>query len=113
MRGTGKLAVFDSSPEYHMTKEVLHTSHSGARDKVRSVSLSSLCGAYIGPVPYSGKVHANGRRMPCLYDEPPVGFVLCRTCERLVTKRKGWSRLLSHFYHHWRGFRAASRSLGS
>lgn len=104
-----KFAVFHSSTEYHATKEIPFAYHSSARGKVKGVSLNSLCGAYIGSVPYRGGVYDNGEPMTRLYDEPPAGLELCKTCEHLMNRRSGWLRVISHFFHRWGSFRAASK----
>lgn len=98
MRGTEKLVVFPSGTEYHMTKEVSFAYHSGAHGKVKGVMLNSLCGAYIGSIPYQDEAYAEQESLPRLYDKPPPGFVLCQTCERSTTKPRRLVRLLSHFF---------------
>jgi hypothetical protein len=112
MRGTRKFVVFPSGTEYHLIKEDAFAYHSSAYGKVKGVMLSSLCGAYIGSVPDEVVAQVSDERLPSLYDEAPQGLLLCQTCARSATKQKGLARLLSHFFYHWRGFRAASRSFG-
>ncbi len=112
MREAGKFAVFWQSTEYHLTKEIAFTYHSSLRGKVKGASLTSLCGAHIGLIPYEGGTYASGKPMPCLYDEPPVGSLLCQHCARSLARRKGLARILSHLFHHWRGSRAGARALG-
>lgn len=108
MKGTKGFVVFPSSTEYHATKETPFTYHSSTHGKVKGTSLNSLCGAYIGVVPYSGGVYANGEPMTRLYAEAPEGFDFCKTCERLITKRSGWRLFISQLFHRRRRFARAS-----
>ena len=107
-----KFVVFDASPEYHITKEVSAANRSCMSGQAEGSSLNSLCGAFVGLVAYPSGVRAHGKPMPRLYGEPPPGLVLCPLCARAMAKRKGLGRLLSHLFHHWRGFRAGARVLG-
>jgi hypothetical protein len=104
-------AVFPSSREYHATKETPFTYYSSTHGKVKGVSLQSLCGAYIGLVPYQGGVYANGEPRTRLYTEAPAGFDFCRSCERLMGKRSGWSLFLAHLFRRRGSFRATSKLL--
>jgi hypothetical protein len=110
MSGTVKFAVFHLGLEYHTTKETPLLYHSGASGEVRGVSLNTLCGAHIDLVPKNAGNSASADDLPNLYDEPPAGLRLCKGCERVMTKRKGWIRLLAHLFHR-KGLRTASRSL--
>ena len=109
MKEAMKFAVFPDVAEYHATKEISFIYHDSACGKVKGVSLNSLCGAYVGPVTKPGESSVNGAATTRLYDQPPAEFVLCRTCERLMTKRSGWRRVLSHLFNRWSGFRVAFR----
>jgi hypothetical protein len=111
-RGAGKFAVFPSDNQYHLTKEETFAYHSSAYGKVKGVMLSSLCGSYISSVPDEGWADTDRKPALRLSASPPQGFLLCQTCARAATKQKGLVRLLAHFFYHWRGFRAASRSFG-
>ncbi len=104
-------AVFPSSHEYHATKETSFTYHSSAHGKVKGVSLNSLCGAYIGLVPYRGGLYPNGDPRTRLYTEAPPGLDFCRSCERLMQKRSGWALFLSHLFRRRGNFRATSKLL--
>jgi hypothetical protein len=74
--------------------------------------VNSVCGVYVGSVPHEGDCYADDGPIVCLYRKPPQGFVLCRACERMSTKKKGWGRLFSFLFHNRRGFRSAFRSFG-
>ena len=102
-------AVFPSSGEYHATKETSFTYYSSTHGKVKGVSLNSLCGAYIGLIPYRGGVYPSGEPRTRLYDEAPPGFDFCRSCERLMTKRRGWGLFLSHLFRRMGSFRSTSK----
>jgi hypothetical protein len=103
MKEEGKgFVVFPSSIEYHATKEIQFTYHSSTHGKVKGISLNSLCGAYVGVVPYLGGSYPNGEPRTRLYAEPPAGFDFCRTCERLIGRRRGWTHLLSHIFRSLR-----------
>jgi hypothetical protein len=104
-------AVFPSSHEYHAIKETPFTYHSSTHGKVKGISLNSLCGAYIGLVPYVGGLYPSGQPRTRLYDEAPVGLDFCRSCERLITKQSGWRLFLAHFYRRLGNFRATSKLL--
>ena len=104
-----RFAVFYSGAEYHATKEMPFARYFGTRGEEKGVSLNSLCGAHIGLVPYAEALYANGKPTPRLYEEPPVGCVLCPQCARAMKKQKGWKRLLSHLLYRWGGFRVVSR----
>lgn len=104
-------AVFPSSSEYHAIKETPFTYHSSTRGKVKGVSLNSLCGAYIGLVPYQGGLYPNGQPKTRLYDEAPAGLDFCRSCERLMIKQRGLRLFLSHLYRRLGNFRATSKLL--
>lgn len=104
-----KFAVFPDVAEYHATKEVSFIYHDSACGKVKGGSLNSLCGAYIGPVTERGASSVSGAAGTRLYDQPPAEFALCRTCERLMTKRSGWRRVLSRLFSRRSGFRVALR----
>jgi hypothetical protein len=111
MTETKGYAVFPSSSEYHVTKETRFTYHSSTHGKVKGVSLQSLCGAYIGLVPYLGGVYPSGEPRTRLYAEAPAGLDFCRSCERLMRKRTGWWYLLSHLFRRRGNFRATSKLL--
>lgn len=104
-------AVFPLSDEYHATKETPFTYHSSTQGKVKGVSLNSLCGAYIGLLPYRGGLYPNGEPMTRLYTEAPAGLNFCRSCERLIRKRSGWTLFLSHLFCRRGSFRATSKLL--
>ena len=109
MNGVRKFAVLYSGAEYHVTKEIPFARHVVTRGEVKGVSLNSLCGAHIGLVPYAEALYANGKPTPRLYEDLPVGCVLCTRCARAMKKQKGWRRLLSHLLYRRGGFRVASR----
>jgi hypothetical protein len=114
MKDQKGFAVFPSSTEYHATKETQFTYHSSTHGKVKGVSLNSLCGAYVGVVPYLGGVYPNGEPRTRLYAEPPPGFDFCRTCERLTGKRRKWTLLLSQIFRSLRRHpRASVKAVGS
>lgn len=104
-------AVFPSSDEYHATKEMPFTYHSSTHGKVKGVSLQSLCGAYIGLIPYEGGLYPSGEPRTRLYDEAPAGLAFCRSCERLMTKRGGLRLFCSHLFRRLGNFRATSKLL--
>ncbi len=95
MRRVRKFAVVYSRAEYHATKEIPIARHVVTRGEVKGVSLNSLCGAHIGLVPYVEAVYPDGKPTPRLYEEPPVGCVLCPQCARAIKKQKGWRPHLS------------------
>jgi hypothetical protein len=111
MKANKKFAVFPSSTEYHATKETPFTYHSSTHGKVKGVSLNSLCGAYIGLVPYLGGIYPSGQPRTRLYTEAPAGLDFCRSCERLMTKHGGWRLFLSHLYRRLGSFRDTSKLL--
>lgn len=104
-------AVFPSSNEYHAAREIRFTYHSSTHGKVKGVSLNSLCGAYIGLVPYQGGLYPSGQPRTRLYDEAPAGLDFCGSCERLITKPNGFRLFLSHLYRRLGNFRATSKLL--
>lgn len=104
-------AVFPSSHEYHATKETRFTYHSSTHGKVKGVSLNSLCGAYIGLVPYQEGLYPSGQPRTRLYTQPPAGLDFCRSCERVMTKQGGLRVFLSHLYRRLGSFRATSKLL--
>lgn len=111
MRESKGFAVFPSSTEYHATKETQFTYHSSTHGKVKGVSLNSLCGAYIGLVPYSGGLYPSGEPRTRLYDEAPAGFDFCRSCERRMRKRSGLMLFLAHLFRRRVSFRSTSKLL--
>lgn len=111
MKENNGFAVFPSSHEYHATKETPFTYHSSTHGKVKGVSLQSLCGAYIGLVPYQDGLYPSGQPRTRLYDEAPVGLDFCRSCERLTTKPGGWRLFFSHLFRRIGNFRATSKLL--
>ena len=104
-----KFAVFPDVAEYHATKEIPFAYHDSACGEVKGVSLNSLCGAYIGSVTELDSMDEHGTARTRLYDCPPAEFALCETCGRLMAKRKGWRRVLSHYFRYRSEFRPASR----
>lgn len=110
MKAAMRFAVFPDGSEYHATKETHFAYHDSACGKVKGVSLNSLCGAYIGRVTEE-RGEADGQREAGtrLYEQPPAEFGLCRTCERIMTRRSGWRRVLSHYFRSLSGFRLVSR----
>ena len=104
-------AVFPSGNEYHAAKETQFTYYSSTHGKVKGVSLNSLCGAYIGLVPYMGGFYPGGQPKTRLYSEAPQGLDFCRSCERLMAKRGGLSLFLSHLYRRLGSFRATAKLL--
>jgi len=105
-------AVFPDGAEYHETRETPSDHPRVPPGEARDVSLDSLCGARVGPVPCAVGLCPGGAATARLYDEPPAGLGLCRACARQMLKPKGWARLLSHLLHNKRGFRSGVRSLG-
>ena len=112
MGKTGQFAALLTSVEYHATQELLFTYSDGACGEVKGISLAGLCGVFISSNTRTDGVDVGGRPEIRLYDSPPAGLIFCKSCARLKVKRKGWLRLLSHLFHHRRGFRAATRSFG-
>ena len=108
MIATRGFVVFPSSAEYHATKETAFTYYSSTHGKVKGRSLNSLCGAYVGAVPYRGGMYANGEPMTRFYTEAPAGFDLCKTCERLMIRPKGWRLFLWQLFHRRKNFRASA-----
>ena len=104
-------AVFPSSGEYHATKESSFTYHSSVHGKVKSVALNTLCGAYIGLVPYREGLYPSGEPRTRLYEEAPAGFELCKSCERLMMKKSGLALFLSHLFRRRGNMRATSKLL--
>jgi hypothetical protein len=113
MKEAKGFVVFPSSTEYHATKETQFTYHSSTHGKVKGISLNSLCGAYVGVVPYRGGVYPNGEPRTRLYDEAPAGLDFCRTCERLIMKRGRWRLFLSQLFRRRKGFHAHVKVVGS
>lgn len=110
MKDTMKFAVFPDGSEYHATKEISFTYHDSACGKVKVISLNSLCGAYIGSVTEEfNRADSDRAARTRIYEQPPAEFGLCKTCERLMTRRKGWWRVLAHYFRYWSGLRLASR----
>jgi hypothetical protein len=105
MKAARTFAVVPGGAEYHATRD-------GARGAVEGAPLNGLCGARVGSVTCSAVGREEAGPASRLYDEPPPGFGLCRVCGRLMLKRTGWTRLLSHLFHNRRGLRAGLRSLG-
>ncbi|HEY0323435.1 MAG TPA: hypothetical protein VGC66_20930 [Pyrinomonadaceae bacterium] len=113
MKEVKGFVVFPSSTEYHATKETRFTYHSSTHGKVKGLALNSLCGAYVGNVPYRGGVYPNGEPMTRFYKDVPVGFDFCRTCERLMTKRRRWRLFLSQFFRRRKSFNPSVKVVGS
>lgn len=112
MSGSKKFASFPGGAEYHAMTETPCDRQSVERGGVNVGSLDSLCGVRVGPDPSVCGAADGGRPSPRIYAEPPTGLPLCRACERLMVKRKGWPRLLSHLFQNKRGFRFGVRSMG-
>jgi hypothetical protein len=110
--GTEGFVVFPFGTEYHMTREITFAYKSRALGKQKGVKLNSLCGVYVGSASCEGGDYANERPVMRLYLEPPQGFVLCRSCERMSIKKRGWARLFSHLFQNRRGLRAALNAYG-
>jgi hypothetical protein len=113
MKETKGFVVFPSSTEYHATKETQFTYHSSTHGKVKGISLNSLCGAYVGVVPYRGGLYPNGEPRTRLYANAPAGFDFCRTCERLMTKRRRWRLVLSQLFRRRKSFHADAKVVES
>jgi hypothetical protein len=111
-KGTEGFVVFPFGAEYHMTREITFANKSRALGKQKGVMLNSLCGVYVGSASCEGGDYANERPVMRLHSEPPQGFVLCRSCERISIKKRGWARLFSHLFHNRRGLRAALNAYG-
>lgn len=112
MRETKEFAVFPSSAEYHATKETRSTYHSSTHGKVKVVTLNSLCGAYVGSVPYLGGVYPSGEPRTRLYPEAPAGLDFCKACERLTRKRSRLWLMLSQFFRRRQSFQAKAKPTG-
>ncbi len=111
IRGTAKFASFSGETEYHATRAILFDRYRGERSVEKTVALESLCGARIHLSSGATK-DAQAAASLHLYIEPPLELTLCKVCARLLSKRKGIARLLSHLFHNKRGFRFGLRSLG-
>ena len=105
--------VFPLSHEYHATKETRFVYHSSTHGKVKGRSLNSLCGAYVGEVPFRGGLYPNGDPMTRLYTEAPAGLELCKTCARLMRKRPRWRLFLSQLFHRRKILHATAKVVGS
>lgn len=112
MKETKGFVVFPSSDEYHATKETRSTYHSSTHGKVKVLSLNSLCGAYVGSIPYRGGVYPSGEPRTRLYAEAPAGFDFCKACERLTHKRSRLWLLLSRFFRRRKNFQAGAKLAG-
>ena len=113
MKETKGFVVFPSSVEYHATKETRSTYHSSTHGKVKVLSLNSLCGAYVGSIPYRGGMYPSGEPRTRLYAEAPAGFAFCKACERLTHKRGRLRLLLSQLFRRHRGFHKDAKLEGS
>lgn len=97
--------------ECHVTKEIQIADYGIEAGAPRGFSLNGLCGLHISLDPSTSTALADVKATAHLYNEPPTDHALCRACGRRIWKRKGWVRLLSHLFHHKRGFRFGVRSL--
>jgi hypothetical protein len=113
MKETMGFVVFPSSAEYHATKETRSTYHSSTHGKVKVLSLNSLCGAYVGSIPYHGGLYPSGEPRTRLYAEAPEGFDFCKACERLTHKRSRLRLLISQFFRRRKSFQSSAKLVGS
>lgn len=107
-----KFAVSSPGAECHATEGDSPARRVNGTGRAPAAALNGLCGSHLGAGSCAGGRGASGETPAAFYDAPPSGLALCRACERLMAKRGGWSRLLSHLFHNKRGFRAGVRSLG-